>query len=150
MSRLVRTASGIFRAENALKIGELEALDLRDPKQLAAVLIPVDQALTHFGIIQLGDWESHLFVNGVCLRQEQWQAETRPAYGLGQADRQNQVVGHGQSKQQEQTEGPVPCPAASLPEKYARAYRVYDAAGAFLGIGLRQTAGGLKAEKVFR
>ena len=138
MSRLVRTASGIFRAETALKIGELEAMDLKDPEQLAAVLIPADQALTHFGIVRLGEWESHLFVNGVCLRPEQWQAETRPAYEANQ------------TKQQEQTEGPVPGTPASLPEKYARAYRVYDRNESFLGIGLSQPDGGLKAEKVFR
>lgn len=120
MSSLTRIKSGCFDIADAIDIEKIRNMS---PEEIGKMLTPVDKPLGHFGIAKLNDWEKHLFINGVELRNEQWTLEQKPRF----------------------SEEKFPLP---IREEFARLYRVYGKAGEFLGTA-KENNGLIKADKVF-
>lgn len=120
MSSLTRIKSGYFDIADAIDIEKIRNMS---PEEIGKLLTPVDKPLGHFGMAKLDDWEKHLFINGVELRNEQWTLAQKPRF----------------------SEEKFPL---HIREEFARLYRVYDKAGDFLGTA-RENNGLIKADKVF-
>lgn len=121
LSYLRRTASGIFRIEEAVSLESFRSLSAEETEE---IMIPVDRALTHFGrAVPAGLWEERLFGNGVRLRPDQWQREQEPEF----AER---------------------LPEFPIREEYRHAYNVYRQDGRYIGVAFEKE-GTLKADKVF-
>ncbi len=120
MSGLTRTKSGSFSIENATAVSKIDALDIDELQQR---IIPIDNALTHFGEVRLKSFEAKLFSSGVRLEDGRWQIISEPVYKA--------------------KEFYLP-----IRDIYSSAYRVYDVEGLFLGVGTIDE-GILKADKVF-
>lgn len=125
MSGLVRTRNGVFGLENSI---EMEKARNMSKEELLELMVPLDKVLEHFPKVTLGDWESRLFLNGTRLWENQWKTF--------------------KENREEIESYPL-----ELPEMYKRAYRVYginrNGKSAFLGVGIKNDAGELKADKVF-
>ena len=119
LSGLTRTGSGNFNIEDAISLDELRNMELEELEQR---ILPCDFALNMFGEIELGDWESKLFRNGVNLRRDQWEPAKEPKY-LAESF------------------------PLDLDEIYKTGYRVYNQEG-FLGVGKKIEDGILKADKI--
>ena len=120
MSSLTRIRSGCFDIADAVDIEKIRNMS---PEEIEELLTPVDKPLGHFGMAKLDDWEKHLFINGVELRNEQWTLEQKPRFS-------------GEK---------FPLP---IRDDFARLYRVYGKAGEFLGTA-KENNGLIKADKVF-
>lgn len=120
MSSLTRIKSGCFDIADAIDIEKIRNMS---PEEIEELLTPVDKPLGHFGMAKLDDWEKHLFINGVELRNEQWTLEQKPRFS------------------EEKFSLPIR-------EEFARLYRVYGKAGEFLGTA-KENNGLIKADKVF-
>lgn len=120
MSSLTRIRSGCFDIADAIDIEKIRNMS---PEEIEELLTPVDKPLGNFGMAKLDDWEKHLFINGVELRNEQWILEQKPRF----------------------SEEKFPLP---IRDDFARLYRVYGKAGEFLGIA-KENNGLIKADKVF-
>lgn len=120
MSSLTRIRSGCFDIADAIDIEKIRNMS---PEEIEELLTPVDKPLGHFGMAKLDDWEKHLFINGVELRNEQWILEQKPRF----------------------SEEKFPLP---IRDDFARLYRVYGKSGEFLGIA-KENNGLIKADKVF-
>lgn len=120
MSSLTRIKSGCFDIADAIDIEKIRNMS---PEEIEELLTHVDKPLGHFGMAKLDDWEKHLFINGVELRNEQWTLEQKPRFS------------------EEKFSLPIR-------EEFARLYRVYGKAGEFLGTA-KENNGLIKADKVF-
>lgn len=120
MSSLTRIRSGCFDIADAI---EIEKIRNMSQEEIGKMLTPIDKPLEHFGLAELEDWEKHLFVNGVELREDQWSLLEKPKF----------------------SEEKFPL---TLKDDFARLYRVYGKAGEFLGIA-KENNGLIKADKVF-
>lgn len=118
MSELVRTKNGMFNLADAVDLNELTEMN---DDSIEKLMVPMDEVLDFFPKVILGEWESRLFMNGVILRENQWE-------------------NHEKSKAQK-----FPL---ELPEVYHKGYRVYDGGNNFLGIGIKEERS-LKPHKVF-
>jgi len=120
MSSLTRIRSGCFDIADAIDIEKIRNMS---PEEIEELLTPVDKPLGHFGMAKLDDWEKHLFINGVELRNEQWTLEQKSRF----------------------SEEKFPLP---IRDDFARLYRVYGKVGEFLGTA-KENNGLIKADKVF-
>ena len=120
MSSLTRIRSGCFDIADAIDIEKIRNMS---PEEIGKMLTPIDKPLEHFGLAELEDWEKHLFVNGVELREDQWSLLKKPKF----------------------SEEKFPL---TLKDDFARLYRVYGKAGEFLGTA-KENNGLIKADKVF-
>ena len=119
MSSLLRTKSGAFDISESIKLDDIIELS---EERIEELMVSPDMALSAFPKTVIGGWEEKLFKNGVCLRSDQWKGDTSENNNL--------------------KEFPL-----KLPEDYYNSYRVYGDEG-FVGIGVLQEDGGLKAKKV--
>ncbi len=147
MTALERTASGVFRAEDSVRLDELMALrdgdDVRDPEtgrfisyaradeeKLNAFILPADTPLVNFGRAMLPAETAGRFVNGWHVAPDEAVIEKEPVYA---------------SK-----DFPLP-----IRPEFRAAYNLYDAesggAPEFLGVAFfSEEYGKLVADKVFR
>ena len=122
MSRLVRTASGVFWQHMAIPAMALKTMTAAE---LEERMMPIETALNDFGWAETGgDWETRLFTNGVALRADQWRVRNAPRF--------------------EKSDFYLP-----LKPMLRHAYRVRSPEGVFLGVGIEGEDGGLTADKIF-
>ncbi len=127
MSGLIRTSSGPFKLEDSVDMELIKSLPDAQESNSEVIkkhILPIDRALVTFPRVVLGDWESRLFSTGVKLRSNQW---LKP-------DDTERVV----------KEFPL-----ELPDIYDHCFRVYGRDGRFIGVGIEDSNGELKADKVF-
>ena len=131
MSSLVRTGVGNLSLDQSI---DVEALRYMPPDEIERRILPMDLLLESFPIVELGEWESKLFSNGVKLRGDQWES------------------GDEERSPEEQTpkdminkDFPL-----ELPKKYDNLYRVYDKEKVFMGMGISLPGGEFKADKILR
>ena len=111
-------------------VGDLSLASAIKPQELENLnpeaVLSADILLKDFGEVRIeGEWERKLFLNGVKMRGDQWKNVSKP---------------RAVSK-----EFPL-----ELPQYYERAYKVYDSEDEFLGVGITDAEGELKAHKVFK
>ena len=73
MSGLVRTKNGAFKIEDAISIEDIRHLEITE---IEALIRDVDYALDTFSSVRIGEWETHLFRNGVKLEPNQWKKDS--------------------------------------------------------------------------
>jgi tRNA pseudouridine55 synthase len=73
MASLLRTASGAFSLENAIKLGELKAF--AEAGRLEEVLLGLEDALMGFGKVFVSEKSTKLLYNGGKIRNEFFQAQ---------------------------------------------------------------------------
>lgn len=79
MSSLVRTQSGTFALENAIKLGELKTLVEQD--RLHEALLPLEEALNEFNKIVVAEEAEKMLLNG-CKIDEEYFKEVHREYKL--------------------------------------------------------------------
>ena len=135
MSGLLRTRSGSFAIEDAIRLCDI--IDMEET-EITRSILGTDTALRGFPMAQLGEWEEYLFKNGVKLEAEQWCI-------VGDAEASDDRDGWLQGDM-EAGEWIKSFPL-ELPNSYSKTYRMYGNKG-FIGLGILQEDGGIKAEKV--
>lgn len=128
MAELVRTASGIFQVQNAVKFSQIQTMDER---QFLGICTNLEEALPAFGKIQVDEARGAFFRNGGKLAFRHCDFIEEPEYA--QQDMHLEVR-----------------------EDFKHAYRIYEkgegkAEPEFLGIGIKDDSKGIIVpDKVFR
>ena len=116
---LIRTQVGPYNISESITPEDVKEMSAQE---VEVKILPVDTALGRFSSARVEGRARELFINGVRLRENQWDLESEAAAETYPLD---------------------------VPEKYSALTRVYDAESVFLGMGIRFPNNTLKADKVF-
>ncbi|MBQ1407973.1 MAG: tRNA pseudouridine(55) synthase TruB [Eubacterium sp.] len=121
LSALERTASGMFRAEDAVKISELEAMT---PEEIEELIISPDAPLGKYGKVILSGRDPVRFRDGILIEMSRAEMVKEPDY----------------------TDSGFYLP---IPERLRDIYLAYSDEGNFIGIAKKTDENLLRPEKVF-
>ena len=121
LSKLERTASGMFRAENAVRLSELEKMSV---DEIERCLIPADAPLGKYGKVTLYGRDPVRFRDGILIDIDRAEVMKEPDYKDGEF-------------------------YLPVPERLQDVYLAYDESETFIGISRRTEENMLRPEKVF-